>query len=292
MHSKFKEKVAICYSCSGESYRESALKNLQDYYFDDENLHYFIITDDKSYFDGVQRKNFVVNELKDFYEEFPLVEKYEALIDAKDKSEYAKKFVDTNYQYSFSLMRFHLLQAYRADIKNVCMMCTDTKIDFNIFNDTFFDIPNTIYNAVTEWDSNRSEHNMEIIYSRLKDTHNLTPTDTVRVLDAAGRFFVFDSLETNRKFFDVWNDVITHIFDNNHMIHFSGGYVHNDEYILAPIYNVFGLNHREVHCTSRMFDVNHGQLTERFWRLGGSNPGIMEHTNYEEFLKINNLTNG
>ena len=78
MHSKFKEKVAICYSCSGESYRESALKNLQDYYFDDENLHYFIITDDKSYFDGVQRKNLVVNELKDFYEEFPLLEKYEA----------------------------------------------------------------------------------------------------------------------------------------------------------------------------------------------------------------------
>ena len=133
MHSKFKEKVAICYSCSGESYRESALKNLQDYYFDDENLHYFIITDDKSYFDGVQRKNLVVNELKDFYEEFPLVEKYEALIDAKDKSEYAQKFVDTNYQYSFSLMRFHLLQAYRSEIKNVCMMCTDTKIDFNIF---------------------------------------------------------------------------------------------------------------------------------------------------------------
>ena len=108
MHSKFKEKVAICYSCSGESYRESALKNLQDYYFDDENLHYFIITDDKSYFDGVQRKNLVVNELKDFYEEFPLVEKYEALIDAKDKSEYAQKFVDTNYQYSFSLMRFQM----------------------------------------------------------------------------------------------------------------------------------------------------------------------------------------
>jgi hypothetical protein len=54
----------------------------------------------------------------------------------------------------------------------------------------------------------------------------------------------------------------------------------------------FGLNKREVHCLSRMFDVNHNQLQERFWRLGGSNPGIMEHTDYDEFLKINNLSNG
>ena len=292
MHSKFKEKVAICYFCSGESYRESALKNLQEYYFDDENLHYFIITDDKSYFDAVERKNLVVNELKDFYVDFPLVEKYEALIDSKNKSEYAKKFVESGYLYSFSLMRFHLLQAHKHEITNVCMMCTDTKIDFNIFNDSFFDIKNTIYNAVSEWDTNILEKEVHLISDRLKQEHNLQSEETVRVLDAAGRFFVLDSLETLNRLFIVWNDVILYLFENDHMKHFIGSYVYHDEYILAPVYNVFGLNRREVHCTSRMFNVNHNQLHERFWRLGGSNQNIMEHTDYEEFLKINNLTNG
>lgn len=292
MHSKFKEKVAICYSCSGESYRESALRQIRDNYFDDENLHYFIITDDKSYFDGLERKNLVINELSDFYEEFPLVEKYEALLNSKNKSDYASQFVEKQYRYSFSLMRFHLLQAYRAGINNVCMMCTDTRIDFNIFNDSFFDIKNTIYNAVSEWDSDLSQKELYLVSDRLKNEHNLESDYNIRVLDAAGRFFVLDSLETLKKLFDVWNDVITYLFDNNHMRHFIGSYVWHDEYILAPVYNVFGLNKREVHCTSRMFDVKHNQLHERFWSLGGSNPGIMEHTDYDEYLKINNLNNG
>jgi hypothetical protein len=292
MHSKFKEKVAICYSCSGESYRESALRQIRDNYFDDDNLHYFIITDDKSYFDGLERKNLVINELSDFYEEFPLLEKYEALLDSKSKTDYATQFVEKNYLYSFSLMRFHLLQAYRSDISNVCMMCTDTRVDFNIFNDTLFDIKNTIHNAVSEWDADLQEKSMHIISDRLKDTHNLECSNTVRVLDAAGRFFVMDTLDSLKKLFDTWNDVIVYLYENDHIKHFIGSYVYHDEYILAPVYNAFGLNKREVHCLSRMFDVNHNQLQERFWRLGGSNPGIMEHTDYDEFLKINNLSNG
>ena len=292
MHSKIKEKVAICYSCSGESYRESALRRLQEDYFDDDNMYYFIITDDKKYFDGVQRKNLFVNELRDFYPEFPLVEKYEALLEATDKNDYAQKFVETQYYYSFSLMRFHILQAYNQGINNVCMMCTDTKIDFNIFNDSFFDIKNTIYNAVSEWPANIEEKDMNLIRDYLKEKHNLMPAEVVKILDAAGRFFVFESLEFSKKFFDVWQDTITYLYETDYAKRFIGGYVYHDEYILAPIYDVFGLNKREVHCTSRMFDVQHNQLQERFWRLCGSNPGILESNNYEEFLKINNLTNG
>jgi hypothetical protein len=189
-------------------------------------------------------------------------------------------------------MRFHLLQAYRQGISNVCMMCTDTNINFNVFNDSFFDIKNTVYNAVSEWESNLSEKELHLVSDRLKQQHNLESDQSIRVLDAAGRFFVLDSLETLKKFFDVWNDIILYLFENDYIKHWVGTYVYHDEHVLAPVYNVFGLNKREVHCTSRMFNVNHNQLHERFWCLGGSNPGIMEHTNYEEYLKINNLNNG
>jgi hypothetical protein len=292
MPSIIKEKLAVCYSCSGESYRESALRQIEQNYFDDDNIFYFIVTDDKSYFNEVKRKNLIVNELKDFYSEFPLLEKYEALIESTDKNDYAKKFVESRYLYSFSLMRFHLLQAYRYGIQNVSVMCTDTNINFEIFNDDFFNIKNTIYNAVSEWDSNIKEKDMNLVRDYLQEKYNMNPSETVRVLDAAGRFFVFDTLDTLYKFFNTWNDVITYLYESDYMKRFGSTYVYHDEYILAPIYNVFGLNKREVHSTSRMFNVNHNQIKERFWRLGGSNPGLMEHTNYEEFLRINNLSNG
>jgi hypothetical protein len=42
------EKIAICYSCAGESYRESAVRQLEQNYVDDDNLYYFVITDDGS----------------------------------------------------------------------------------------------------------------------------------------------------------------------------------------------------------------------------------------------------
>ncbi len=292
MNSIIKEKIAICYSCAGESYRESAVRQLTEHYFDDDNLFYFIITDNKKYFDNIKRKNLIVNELKDFYEEFPHVEKYEPLLESTDKSDYAKKFVESNYLYSFSLMRFHLLQAYKHGITNVSIMCTDTNINFELFTNDLFDTKNTIYNAVSEWDTNIDEKDMDIVKNYLKEKHNLIPSEVVRVLDAAGRFFVFNDLGNLYKFFTVWNDVILHLYENDYMKRFAGSYVYHDEYILAPIYNVFGLNKKEVHSTSRMFNVNHNQIQERFWRIGGSVGGIMDHINYNEFLKINNLSNG
>lgn len=290
MSSIIKEKLAVCYSCSGESYRESALRQIKENYFDDDNLFYFIITDDKKYFDGLERKNLIINELKDFYKDFPFLEKYEALIESSDKSDYAKKFVETGYLYSFSLMRFHLFQAYNYGIKNVCVMCTDTNIDFNMFNDSFFDIKNTIYNAVSEWDANIEEKSMNLISNYLKEKYNLQSSNIVRVLDAAARLFIFEDLDTLNRFFNIWNEVIVYLFSNNHMWNFMGTYVYHDEYILAPIYDVFGLNKRYVHSTSKMFNVQHNPIKERFWRVGGT--GFLEHHNYEEFLKINNLTNG
>lgn len=288
MASKYAEKIAICYSCSGESYRESALSRITEDYFDDDNIFYFIITDKKSYFKDVNRKNLVVNELRDFYEEFPHLEKYEALIESEDKNDYAKKFIENNYLYSFSLMRFHLFQASKLGIHNVFMMCTDTKINF-ITLDLRQDAlnKNTIYNAVSEWNSDDSHFQIAIIAKILKEKYNYIVENPIRVLDAAGRFFCLDSTETCKKLFEVWNDVIVYLYENDMMKHFAGHYVYNDEYLLAPIYQMFELNKMHSHAGHGFFIVNHNYIHERFWRIGRSE--LLDNANYEEFLKINNI---
>jgi len=286
MASVFKEKLSIGYTCAGPTYRESVLKKLSNYYFDDDNIFYCILTDDKSYFDSINRKNLIVNELKDFYEEFPELEKNEAFIQSSDKNDYAEKFVRNGYLFSFSTYRFNILQSIKLGIPNVTLMCTDTKLDFNVFNNNFFDKKNYLYNAVSEWDSNLNEQNMSIIANRLIDKFNLPVDETIRVLDAAGRMFISKDLESLQFLFNVWNDVIEHLYKTNEINYFRGSYVINDEYILAPIYNALSLNKREAHCLERIFDVNHNVKEERFWRTGNS---FLEHTNYEEFLRINNL---
>jgi hypothetical protein len=292
MSSIFDEKVGICYSCAGESYRESAVEQLENNYFDDDNLYFFIITDDKSYFKDVKRKNLIVNELKDFYNDFPFLEQYEALIDSTDKSDYAKKFVENRYLYSFSLMRFHLLQAYKENISNVALMCTDTNIDFNIFNNSLLETKNIIYNAISEWDRDISENKMMYVVNQLEFKYNLKSDQIVRVLDAAGRLFIFESPEYMKEFFDIWNEIIVYLFETNYIEHYRGSYVYHDEYILAPIYNVFNLNKMHSHSGKAIFRVNHNQIKERFWNLGSAGEGLLEHTDYKEFLRINNLQNG
>jgi len=292
MSSIFDEKIAISYFCAGESYRESVVKQLENNYFDDDNIYYLVITDNKDYFNSVKRKNLIVNDLKDFYEEFPEIEKYEALIDSTDKSDYAKKFVESNYAFSFSLMRFHLIQAYKLGISNISLTCTDTNVDFNIFNNAKIEQKNHIYNAISEWDTDISKNNMGFIVNRLKEKHDLNPDQTVRILDAAGRFFIFESVEYMKRFFDVWNDTIIYLFENNLMHHFKGSYVLHDEYILGPIYNVFNLNKKYNHCIPKVYDVKHNQLYERFWSLGPAGQGLIEHTDFNEYLRINNLQNG
>lgn len=69
------------------------------------------------------------------------------------------------------------------------------------------------------------------------------------------------------------------------------------EYILGPIYNALNLNKRHCYClqipiadpSKSVFEVNHNAIRERFWRFGGDGK-IKESANYEEFLKINNLS--
>lgn len=286
------EKIAICQLCVGETYRKSALDNLNNFYKDNDKYYYFILTDDKNYFKSVKRKNFYVNEVKDFFTDYPLLEKNEPLIHAKDKNEYAKIFVETDYRLSFSLMRLHLLQALEHNITNVAMICTDTKF----YTDRLECLPtekNRIYNAASEWDEdiNNKMYGLDIIADFLKENYDFKVSEKVRILDAAARLFRFKDLKTLQNFFNVWNHTIEYLYETNQIMRYSGAYNINDEYILAPIYNMFGLNLQHEHAVYPIFVPFHDVKKERFWRTLGYE-GLLEHHNYEEFLKINNLTNG
>ena len=262
--SLFKEKVVIGYTCAGDSYVQSVVDKLKNNYFDDENLYYCIVTDDRKAFDGIKRLNLIVNELSDFYADFPEIEKNEYFLKSQNSADYGEKFLNEGYLFPFSTMRFNLWQAIKLDITNVFFLCTDTRIDFLQFNDSFFDLKPAMYNAVSEWDENINQRGMQYIVPHLK-ARGLFPDQIVRVLDAAGRLYIGKDFITTLRFFDLWNDTMKYLYDTDNIKHFRSSYVINDEYILAPIYNVFHLNKRYEHATSRIFIVNHEPEKERFW---------------------------
>ncbi len=287
MNVNFSEKLAICYVSCGPTYRESLLKKLNEKYFDHENLYYFILTDDKSYFNDLPFSNLCVKELKDYYEEFPEIKQFEYLIEAKNKNEYATQFVKTNYRFPISIMRFLVLEAYKSEIKNILLIVSDTWVNFNQLTQTYFEQKNRTYNAVSEWDEYIWNNNMHYVASRLQNKHGLIPDKVVRVLDACARLFIFEDLEKAKKLFDIWHDVIMFLYNSRLTKSYEGSYAINDEFILAPIYNVLGLNLNHQQAGYSIFTVDHDPLRERFW-----NPireGITASTDYEEFIKINNL---
>lgn len=284
---KLDEKIAICFTCCGPTYRKTAYKKLQDYYFDNENIYYCVLTDNKNYFKGLKRKNLIVNELKDFYPRFPDLEKNEAFLKSKSKNDYARKFIEKDWAFSFSTYRFNLLQAISVGVKNVVLLCTDTDFNFKLFHNSLFKNSPIIYNAISEWDENIGNKDMIWIWGRLKEKFNLIPDINLRVLDAAGRFIIPNNLYQLKKMFILWNDVIEYLYRENLILRYRGSYVINDEYILAPIYNVLGLNKLYSHH-SPIFQVKHNVKEERFWITGGHG-GLLQHTNYKEFKKINNI---
>lgn len=167
------------------------------------------------------------------------------------------------------------------------MICTDTEF----YTDRLECLPkekNRIYNAASEWDEDISNHNMEIIAKYLKKKYNFKVSKKVRVLDAAARLFRFKNLKDIKQFFNVWNDVIEYLYKTKQINYYKGGYVVNDEYILAPIYNMFKLNLQHGHAIYPIFVPFHNVGKERFWRTLGSD-GLKEHYNYKEFLKINKI---
>lgn len=297
MNFKLKEKLAICYVCCGPTYRKSVFKKLSDYYFDDENLHYCILTDDKSYFKDLKRQNLTINELEDFSEEFPTLKDKEVFLKSSDRNDYAQKFINERYFFPMSTYRFCFLQAIKLNIKNVVMMGADTILKFEEeFFKEAFDRTEMFYNCISEFDTSTSQPKAKYSAKILKEKHNLIPDEIVRGLDAPARMYIPKDLDALKRFFYLWNDVIETLYESGEIEYFKENYMVVDECILAPIYNVLNLNKRICHClqfpfenpSKSIFEVNHNALYERFWMLG-TYPNIKDHTNYEEFLKINNL---
>jgi len=260
------EKLAICYICCGPTYRKSALDKLTNFYYDHPNLYYCVLMDDRSYFKDLKRENLVVNELKDFYGEFPHLEEYESFLESEHAEDYGKKFLETNYKFPFSTMRFHLLQAEKFGVANVAMLGTDSTIQLDVLTDEHLQKKNTLYNTVSIWQANISEEKIKISADIIKERHGLTVSDDVLVYDTATRLFVLEDVEYMRSVFDIWNDVVTTVYVENKIGYYVGWVAINDEYIMAPIYDVMGIKGVENQgLNSQLFDVRHNPQEERFW---------------------------
>jgi hypothetical protein len=261
---KITEKLAICYTCCGPTYRKSVLDKINNFYFDDPDLYYFILTDNKDYFKDVKRKNVQVNELKDFYEQYPLLETYEYFLESSDEQDYAKKFLEQNYKFPFSTMRFHLLQVKDYKLTNIAMLGSDCHINFDRLNDSHLQEKNIIHNMVTQWFVDSTDEKMKVVVDAIQETYNLKTTDSINVFDEAARLYVLQDIEKVQELFDVWNNIISKLYTQNKMKCFRGWYAINDEYLLGAIYNVIGIT-RPAKLDTSILIVNHNPAVERFW---------------------------
>lgn len=271
------EKISVCYTPCGPTFRKSAIDKLKNYYFDHENVYYCILTDKKDDFKGIKRKNLIVNELKDFYLDYPELEQYEYFLESKSKEDYADKCLK-GYKFPFSTMRFNLLQSKEVGVTNVSMICTDTSINFEHLNTLDFSNKNILYNAVTQWDDKIEGYDtlhsqmfhyvtgVKEIARILKEDYGLEVDNTFRVFDAAARLYVLEDLDKLNQFFTVWNNIILELYRSNTIRHFIGSYVINDEYILGPICNALKITHPEIIDNHiGLFKVLHNAKEERFW---------------------------
>ena len=277
MNSKLNEKVAIGYVCSGQTFREITLYQLENNCIDNENIYYLIITDNKEYFNQCTRKNLIVNELKDFYSEYPEVEINEKFIETDDPEEYYESILNQDLKFSFSVYRFHLIQAQRLGITNVSMLCVDTCFNFkemlkydsleSTFNN-MFERKNSLYNAVAIYGTTQ-DHNfpLKLTWRILKEKFNYTTdSEIVMTPDAAARLFIFESEEQMMKLFNIWHEVICHLYKTKEIEYYSGSRVINDEFILGPIYNMVGITHFETgpfvadHRIMNVFWVEFGKV--------------------------------
>jgi hypothetical protein len=269
--SKFKEPFVVSYTCAGPTYRKSTYDKIKNYYFDDDNVYYCILTDDKTYFSDLKRKNLIVNELKDFYNEFPNLEQNEFFIDSINENDYAEKFLNTNYKFPFSVYRFNILQAIKLNIKNVSLMCTDTKLDFDFIDDEFFNTKNIVHawGGVTEQNVNHNKTinymNMITISNFLKNKYNLPVDEVVGIQDEVGRFMLFDDMSNMKKFFNIWNDVVNYLYESNKIMNYRGGHVIHDEFIMGVIYNALKITQGDG--SVNYFQVRHNPHVERFWYI-------------------------
>ena len=274
MASQLNEKVAIGYVCSGETFREITLYQLEYNCIDDENIYYLILTDNKEYFNQCTRKNLIVNELQEFYSAYPEIEPYEKFytgLTAEEHYNYITQNLGAGSKFSFSIYRFHLIQAQRLGITNVAMMCVDScfsfkkMIEMDVLSKTFnnmFTNKNKLYNAVAVYGTTKTHcSQLELTWKILKEKYNYETTDEIVFTpDAAARLFIFENEEQMMKLFTIWNKTVVHLYETKQIGLYEGSRVINDEFILGPIYHMVGINKFE----SGPFTIDH-RVMNVFW---------------------------
>jgi len=261
-----KEKIAICYMCCGPTYRKSAREKLKNVNYDDDDIYYFVITDDKSYFEGIERQNLIVNELKDFYDEYPELKTNEWFLESESEEDYGEKFIKLNYKFPFSTNRFHFKQAEPFGITNIVMISTDTEFMFKNLNDNLEE-KNHIFNAVTRWKERIDSplYQMKYVVDILKEEFNLEVEEEIWIYDGAAKFFSFENMEKMMQLFHIWNKVMKILYEKNLIKNYQGSYCINSEYILGPILNAIGIRWVNKGSYPMLFDVRHNPKVERFW---------------------------
>lgn len=258
-------RVAICHNFCGPTYKKSCIDKLTNHYQDHDDVYYFVITDNIKPFINLPRKNLIVKNIKDFHSEFPNIKKYEPYLEAKTAEEYAEKFRKQKYRFPFSTNRLHLKLAAEYGIKNVAMMATDS---FFIV-DRFRKLPlrdNRLYNLMTHWYTDMPNKSMWLVKEILKEEFNLACGEKIHIFDAACKTFCFESVDFMLNFLNIWDTVLTKLYDRDLIKRFQGPYAVNNEYILGPIYDVLGIKGPPTHHICRSFmTVKHNQKEERFW---------------------------
>lgn len=262
---KQSNKLAICHTFCGHTYRDSCIDKLKNNYLDNEEVYYFVITDDTRPFNDIKRKNLIVKNLKEFYPKYPHLEKYEYFLESSNIEDYVKKFREQRYRFPFSTNRLHLDLAYKHEITNVALMATDSL--FNVENFKNIKLRNNIiYNLCTHWYKNLNEKNMNLVSSILKKDFNLNCTDPIKIYDAACKLFCFSDTHFMLNFLKVWDHVLLSLYESDDIKKFQGSYAVNNEYILGPIYNALGIIGPPKFSINRsILSVHHNQKVERFW---------------------------
>lgn len=264
----FSQKIAICYTVCGPTYKLSTVEKLRNRVKAD-NIYYFVIADDRNYFKDVEDTDITIKELKEFYEEYPEIEPYEFFEEATDLKEYGDKFLKNNYVFPFSTMRFHIKMAHDMGITNVALLATDSDFRFELVNDELLEDKNKLYFAVSHWPPYESELvKIQVIADVIKDLWGIDAPVPKMVYDEAARFYVFDTLEFMNKFFRMYHELIIEIFKRNLMRqYFCGPVVYNEEVILAVLYSVLGISGVDPGKVG-LFHVNHDLAKERPWTVG------------------------
>lgn len=264
----FSEKIAVCYTVAGPTYKATALQKLRDRPKHD-LIQYFLITDDRQYFSEIQSDDILIKELSEFYGEYPEIKPYEYFLTTSDLKEYGDTFLNKHYAFPFSAMRFHLKLAEQMNITNVALMATDSELFLNKITDELLSDKNKLYNAVSLWQlEDHDIPKINIIAEVIKDIWNVDLPKTFMVYDEAARFYVFENIEFMNKFFSMWHELIVQMFERNKMKHFHGTFMYNEELMLAAIYAILGITHVEPWIG--LFDVLHDLEKERPWTVGAA----------------------